>query len=99
VCHVADMPPAKDVFSDFCLHRMGDALADGISDHGGQGEEFRTTPLQGLRFRRLYMHDGRATTLEAAIRAHGGEAEQAVREYQNASAAEREALLAFLHTL
>src|SRR5262249_24519891 len=44
-CHVPDMPPAAGVFSDFCVHRMGNALADGISDHEARGDEFRTTPL------------------------------------------------------
>src|SRR5436190_21127823 len=43
---------------------MGDALADGISDHEARRDEFRTTPLWGVRFRRFYLHDGRATALE-----------------------------------
>ena len=98
-CHVPDMPPATDVFSDFCVHRMGDVLADGIPDHDTKGDEFRTTPLQGLRFRKLYLHDGRATTLESAITAHGGEAEWAVRAYQGATGDQRAALLRFLDTL
>ena len=78
---------------------MGDVLADGIPDHDTKGDEFRTTPLQGLRFRKLYLHDGRATTLESAITAHGGEAEWAVRAYQGATGDQRAALLRFLDTL
>ena len=99
VCHVPDMPPAKDIFSDFCVHHMGDTFADGIVDHTAQSDEFRTAPLQGLRFRKLYLHDGRATTLDAAITAHGGQAQSSVRAYLNASSDQRAALLRFLDTL
>jgi CxxC motif-containing protein (DUF1111 family) len=98
-CHVPDMPPANNVFSDFCVHRMGDALADGIFDHQAKSDEFRTTPLQGFRFKKLYLHDGRATTPEAAISAHAGEAQSAARAYQDASSEQRAALLRFLQTL
>jgi CxxC motif-containing protein (DUF1111 family) len=99
VCHVPNMPPAEGVFSDFCLHRMGDALANGIFDRYAGGDEFRTKPLQGLRFRTLYLHDGRARTLEEAIAAHGGEALDAMNAYFNAPAEQRAALLRFLNTL
>ncbi|MEO8603664.1 MAG: di-heme oxidoredictase family protein [bacterium] len=99
VCHVPDMPPALDVFSDFCVHHMGEAFADGIVDHSAQSDEFRTTPLWGLRFRPHYLHDGRATTLDDAIAMHGGEADGAAKAYQHASDAERAALRRFLATL
>ncbi len=98
-CHVPDMAPAMGVYSDFCLHRMGDALADGIFDHEAKGDEFRSTPLWGLRFRSLYLHDGRATTLHDAINAHGGDATNAAVAYRNATEEERAALLRFLKTL
>ncbi len=98
-CHVPDMPPAMGVYSNFCLHRMGDGLADGISDHEAKGDEFRTKPLWGLRFRPLYLHDGRASTLDEAITAHGGQASAAVTAYRNASDEQRAALLRFLKTL
>jgi CxxC motif-containing protein (DUF1111 family) len=98
-CHVQNMPPANGVYSDLCLHHMGEALADGIFDHEAEGDEFRTTPLWGLRFRKLYLHDGRATTLDAAITAHGGEAQSAADAYRNAPAQQRAALLRFLDTL
>src|SRR4029079_9699323 len=98
-CHVPDMPPAMGVYSDFCLQRMGDALADGIFDHEAKGDEFRPTPLWGLRFRSLYLHDGRATTLHDAIIPHGGQATDAVLAYRNATEDQRAALLRFLKTL
>lgn len=98
-CHVPHMPPARDVYSDFCLHRIGEGLADGIFDHEAKGDEFRTTPLWGLRFRKIYLHDGRATTLADAIGAHGGEAEPAATAFKGATSEQRAALLRFLDTL
>jgi CxxC motif-containing protein (DUF1111 family) len=98
-CHVPDMPPAHGVYSDFCVHGMGEALADGIVDHEAQGDEFRTTPLWGLRFKKFYLHDGRATTLDAAILAHAGEAQGAADAYKAAPDEQRAALLRFLGTL
>lgn len=98
-CHVRDMPPALGVYSDFCLHRMGPKLDDGVADHGVLGDEFRTQPLWGLRHRKLLLHDGRATTLEEAIAAHGGTAEASISAYNKAPAEKRAALLRFLATL
>ena len=98
-CHVPDMPPAIGVFSDFCVHAMGEGLADGIFDHEAKGDEFRTTPLWGLRFKKLFLHDGRVSTIVDAVTAHGGEASAAVTAYRNASSEQREALLRFLRTL
>lgn len=60
-------------YSDFLLHDMG-ALGDGISQGDANGREMRTAPLWGVSQRALLLHDGRATTLEDAIRAHDGQA-------------------------
>lgn len=98
-CHVPDMPPAMGVFSDFCVHSMGPALANGIIDHEAQADEFRTTPLWGLRFKQVYLHDGRAKSLHAAIVGHAGEAQPVATAYQKASEEQRAALLRFLATL
>ena len=56
-------------------------------------------PLWGVRFRKFYLLDGRATALEDAVRAHGGEAADAAQAYENAGTDERAALLRFLGTL
>jgi CxxC motif-containing protein (DUF1111 family) len=93
------MPPAMDVFSDFCVHSMGAAFADGIVDHSARSDEFRTTPLWGLRFRTRYLHDGRAGTLDEAIALHGGEAAPAAAAFRSAGAAQQAALRRFLATL
>jgi CxxC motif-containing protein (DUF1111 family) len=61
------------LYSDLLLHDMGE-LGDGIAQAGAQVREMRTAPLWGLRFRTPFLHDGRATTVDAAIRAHDGEA-------------------------
>ena len=53
---------------------MGDELADGIEMGIASGREFRTAPLWGVGATGPYLHDGRADTLDAAIRLHGGEA-------------------------
>jgi len=46
-----------------------------------------------------YLHDGRARTIDEAIRWHGGEAEISRVNYQNLAAADKAALLAFLNSL
>ncbi|GIC79145.1 hypothetical protein FMO003_36730 [Moritella sp. F3] len=46
-----------------------------------------------------YLHDGRARTIEEAILWHGGEGQLSNDNYQNLSAANKEALIAFLRSL
>ncbi len=86
------------LFSDLLLHDMG-ALGDGIAQGTAGVREMRTAPLWGLRLRPTYLHDGRANSVDAAIRAHDGEGAGARNKYNAASAADRAALLAFLNTL
>jgi CxxC motif-containing protein (DUF1111 family) len=86
------------LFSDLLLHDMG-ALGDGIAQGAAGVREMRTAPLWGLRSRPVYLHDGRASTVDAAIRAHEGEAAGSRGKYNASSAADRAALLAFLNTL
>ena len=62
-------------YSDLLLHDMGEELADNIVMNDASGSEFRTQPLWGLAATGPFLHDGRAVTIEAAIMAHGGEAE------------------------
>ncbi len=61
------------LYSDFLLHDLGDALAD-VCGADAEAAELRTAPLAGLRFRSVYLHDGRAGSLHEAIVLHGGEA-------------------------
>ena len=57
---------------------------------------WRTAPLVGLGYRRFLLHDGRARSVEAAIRAHGGEAAPSVAAFTALSDADRASLLAFV---
>ena len=85
-------------FSDFLLHDMG-SLGDGIVQGAANGNQMRTAPLWGVRSRSLLLHDGRATSLEAAILAHDGQGQRARDRFLRLSGGERYALLQFLRSL
>jgi CxxC motif-containing protein (DUF1111 family) len=85
------------LFSDLLLHDIG--TGDGIAQGAATPEEIRTPALWGLRFRRPFLHDGSAATLEETIGRHGNEAELARRGYERAAETDRAALLAFLRSL
>jgi CxxC motif-containing protein (DUF1111 family) len=61
--------------------------------------DWRTPPLWGVADSAPYMHDGRAGTLDDAIRLHGGEAEATSRRYAKLAATDRRALVGFLRSL
>ena len=86
------------LYSDLLLHDMG-KLGDGIAQPPATMTEMRTAPLWGLRLRDRYLHDGRASTLDMAIRAHDGEAKVARDRYAKLTPAKRNALMAFLSSL
>jgi CxxC motif-containing protein (DUF1111 family) len=109
VCHIPAMMtgPSSDpafnvkmvaLYSDLLLHDMG-TLGDGIAQGTASPSQMRTSPLWGLRTRTIFLHDGRATTVDAAIRAHDGEGAVAAGRYRAMPSAEQQALLAFLQTL
>jgi CxxC motif-containing protein (DUF1111 family) len=145
VCHTPDVGPAKGLFSDLLLHRMGPVFADrvaapfpqprvvrqvGVIRGGGAGggsyaggggsirttsqiveippslgeleaatEEFRTPPLWGVADSAPYLHDGRAETLDDAIRLHDGQAKASAQKYESLDDEARGEVLAFLETL
>ncbi len=86
------------LYSDLLLHDMG-KLGDGIAQDAAGPTEMRTAPLWGLRARTALLHDGRASTVRAAIEQHDGEASASRRRFQSLSAAEQSQLLAFLQTI
>ena len=88
---------AVPLFSDLLLHDVG--TGDGIPQAAAAPEEIRTPALWGLRFRRPLLHDGSAATVDEAIRRHGVEADLARRGFEQASEADRAALIAFLKSL
>ncbi len=61
--------------------------------------EWRTPPLWGVADSAPYLHDGRASTLDQAIRLHGGEAEATSERYRKLDSGNRRELLLFLHSL
>lgn len=62
-------------------------------------KEYRTPPLWGVADSAPYLHDGRATTLRAAIEWHGGEALASKSNFARLSEQEQVAILKFLETL
>ena len=85
-------------FTDLLLHDMGPAMAD-ICLGLAAPSEFRTEPLVGLRFLPVFLHDGRATTLQQAIAAHGGEAAASRDRFNKLTPDQQAALIAYLKTL
>ncbi|TWU01537.1 di-heme oxidoredictase family protein [Neorhodopirellula pilleata] len=180
-CHVPDVYPALDVFSDLLLHDMGEALqapspapvgsllsvamsrpqpypvqgpisgttpayysgsssqtlpqaeaikapeqpqfprgprptsvkskagySHSVADNNGRSHfatwdelqrEWRTPPLWGIADTAPYLHDGRASTLDEAIRWHGGEAKSSRDRFVALSEPDKKNLLAFLLSL
>ena len=86
------------LFSDLLLHDMG-ALGDGIAQGTARMSEMRTAPLWGLRGRMLYLHDGRAATVDNAIRLHDGEGAKTRDRYNKLSNAEQKQLLEYLNSI
>ena len=94
------------IYSDLLLHDMGEVLADNRPDGSANGREWRTAPLWGTRLvadflggTPFFLHDGRATTLEAAIRAHGGEAQERKEAFFELRETDRQAIIAFVESL
>ncbi len=108
-CHTPEMQTAGSdpvlagktvrLFSDLLLHDMGDRLADGFPMGRATGREWRTAPLWGVASRPVWMHDGRARSLDESIRLHGGESEASTQRYLGLNRNDRQALLEFLRTL
>jgi CxxC motif-containing protein (DUF1111 family) len=86
------------LYSDLLLHHMGN-LGDGIAQADAQPDEIRTAPLWGLRARSPFLHDGRASTIDAAIRLHDGEAKTVRNRYIQLTPSQQQAVLAFLNSI
>lgn len=99
-CHVPALQAGDIIFypyTDLLLHDMGPGLADSLVEGSALGNEWRTAPLWGLGQKTTeYLHDGRAQTLDEAIRWHDGEAGRARKNYEMLSSDERNDLFAFL---
>lgn len=92
-----------NLYSDLLVHNMGSNLADGVSQGGAAGDEFRTAPLWGLGQRIFFLHDGRSNDLVDTINQHAGrgsEANGVVQLFQHKLTPEQQQdLLNFLRSL
>ena len=92
-------------YTDLLLHDMGPGLADNRPDGQASGSEWRTPPLWGIGLvetvngHTMFLHDGRARSLEEAILWHNGEAESSRLLFMELSADERNALIRFLESI
>jgi CxxC motif-containing protein (DUF1111 family) len=92
-------------YTDMLLHDMGPGLADNLGEGEATGAEWRTTPLWSVGLTadvnagEAYLHDGRARSLEEAIRWHGGEGEASKNAYEALTENEKDAVIAFLKSL
>jgi CxxC motif-containing protein (DUF1111 family) len=89
---------AVALYSDLLLHDMGE-LGDGIVQGNAGAREMKTPPLWGLRASAPYLHDGRAGSVDQAIRAHAGEATVSRDRYRALDATLRQQLLDFLNSI
>lgn len=110
-CHVPDVGSVAGLYSDLLLHRMGNQL-EGVGSYNrrehdpdpspGDGplpDEWRTPPLWGVADSAPYLHDGRAATLEDAIRLHAGQAAPAAAHFERLNPADQMQVVAFLKSL
>jgi len=86
------------LYSDLLLHDMG-ALGDGIAQGDAGPGEMKTPPLWGVRVSAPYLHDGRASTLDQAIRMHDGEAQVVRERYLQLTRDAQRQLIDFVETL
>ncbi len=93
-------------YTDLLLHDMGPGLDDGYTEGTAQTWEWRTTPLWGLGLSKnsqggsaLFLHDGRAKTIEEAISLHGGEAAASAGAFNALTAEQKKQIIKFLNSL
>ena len=92
-------------YTDLLLHDMGPGLADNRPDGQATGSEWRTPPLWGIGLvetvngHTMFLHDGRARSLEEAILWHGGEADGSRQLFTELTLEERNALIRFLESI
>lgn len=93
-------------YTDLLLHDMGAGLDDGYTEGNVKTYEWRTPALWGLGLSTasqggsyFLLHDGRAKSIDEAIRLHGGEATASRDKFNELSGSEKKALFKFLESL
>jgi CxxC motif-containing protein (DUF1111 family) len=114
LCHTPSLPTnpksavaalgnqTANLYSDLLIHDMGVGLADGVSQGQAGPREFRSAPLWGLGQRLFFLHDGRTSDLQVAIRAHastGSEANGVIGIYNSLPENYKQDMLNFLRSL
>lgn len=92
-------PYVVELYSDLKRHDMGPELASVGLDDRVEAQYFLTRPLWGLAGTGPFLHDGRALTIDEAIRYHGGEAVSSREAYLGLNADEQASLRIFLLSL
>ncbi len=93
--------PTKDsknplaILGNFVISKSNEVLPK----FGAGAREWRTPPLWGVHDTGPYLHDGRAPTIEDAIKRHDGEGLIASQEFTKLTPAERAQLCTFLESL
>jgi len=112
-CHSPTMGGVAGLYSDLLLHDMGVELEASPGAYGvppvpvpqfadgsrPNSAEWRTPPLWGVADSAPYLHDGRAPTLEDAIKRHGGESKNVAGAFNALPHGDQRAILTFLGTL
>jgi CxxC motif-containing protein (DUF1111 family) len=91
-----------NLYSDVAVHNMGVGLADNVSQGGANGNEFRTAPLWGVGQRIFFLHDGRTSDIEQAIKEHassGSEANGVIGRFNTLGEGSKQDLFNFLRSL
>ena len=93
-------------YSDLLLHDMGAGLDDGYTEGSAKTSEWRTPPLWGLGLSKnsqggeyFLLHDGRANSIEEAIRLHGGEGNFSRENFESLTDSDKSNLIKFLESL
>ncbi|MBM4013449.1 MAG: hypothetical protein FJ293_00575 [Planctomycetes bacterium] len=86
-------------FTDLKRHDMGPGLAEPLVQAGVAGNLFLTKKLWGMANEPPFMHHGCATTIDEAIRMHGGEGDAARLTYEALTGDEQKSIVEFLKTL
>jgi mono/diheme cytochrome c family protein len=88
-----------NLFSDLKRHDLGAGLSAPFDQNGIAARSWLTRPLWGLADTGPYLHDGRAPTIDDAIRMHGGEAQPVTDRYVALPESDRVALRVYLGSL
>jgi len=97
-----DMSPqlgATSLYGVFAAQPVAEAVPGRMARPGAAVQEWRTPPLWGLRDSGPYLHDGRAESIDQAIRMHGGQATASAQRYTQLTGRERTQVEVFLATL